>query len=73
MREALARDPGLLGARDEQGLSPILVALYHNEPSIAEDLLSLGADRTARTRDGKTALDIARERGNARVARLLET
>lgn len=40
---ALERDPGLLTAR-ENGLSPILVALYHGEPAIADDLLRRGPE-----------------------------
>lgn len=43
VRAALAGDPGLLRAR-ENGLSPILVALYHGEPAIAEDLVRHGPE-----------------------------
>jgi uncharacterized protein len=35
----LERDQNLVDARDEQGLSPILVALYHGHPDIATAIL----------------------------------
>ena len=44
VRAALARDPALLRSRDENGLSPILVALYWHEPDLAQDLLARGPE-----------------------------
>jgi ankyrin repeat protein len=42
----LERDRGLADARDESGLSPILVALYHGESDIAAAILRRGPKLT---------------------------
>jgi uncharacterized protein len=36
----LARDPSLAGARDEQGLSAVMLALYHRHDAVREALLA---------------------------------
>lgn len=41
-------------------------------PDCAEILLRHGADPHLRDSEGRTALDIARERGNSGIARILE-
>ena len=42
----LERDPGLVDARDESGLSPILTALYHGKSDIAAAILRRGPKLT---------------------------
>jgi ankyrin repeat protein len=42
VQQALDQEPALLEARDESGLSPILVALYNGEPELARDFLARG-------------------------------
>jgi ankyrin repeat protein len=44
VRALLERDPGLAGTRDEQGLSAVLVALYHRQPEACEALLAAGPE-----------------------------
>jgi ankyrin repeat protein len=39
----LERDPTLVKAKNAQGLSPVLVAVYYGEPEIAELLIARGA------------------------------
>src|SRR5439155_140738 len=107
-------DRGLVEARDETGLSPLLAALYRGRNDIAmaiqrrgpkltrfdagadpnarsesggtplhttaftgdrtsmELLLECGGDGSIKNEQGKTAADIARERGHSEIARLLE-
>jgi ankyrin repeat protein len=43
VRAALDRDPALASVRDEQGLSPILTALYHGHVDLARDIAARGA------------------------------
>eukprot|EP00900_Chrysochromulina_parva_P014347 jgi/Chrpa1/22913/Chrysochromulina_OHIO_Genome00023885-RA len=52
------------------GLTALHWATY-GHPAIAKRLLEGGADPTLRTRDGKTAIDWARERGKSEVVALL--
>jgi uncharacterized protein len=42
----LERDPGLIDARDESGLSPILTALYHGKSDVATAILRRGPKLT---------------------------
>ena len=44
VRELVTADPSLAAARDEQGLSAVLVALYHRQPEAAEVLTGAGLD-----------------------------
>lgn len=41
------------------GTTPLIVASFFNQPGAIELLLSAGADRTARTENGESALDVA--------------
>ena len=64
--EALAADEGLLRARDEAGLSPVLAAAYAGHSRLTEDL----AERLAKVPDGLTIFDAAAV-GNAAAVRQL--
>src|SRR5262245_54719798 len=44
VRRKLAREPAALGERDENGLSPVMRALYEARPDIVEVLLDEGAE-----------------------------
>ena len=44
VRRKLARDPAALGERDENGLSPVMRALYEAKPDIVDVLLEKGAE-----------------------------
>jgi uncharacterized protein len=55
----------------EAGWTPLHYAAYNGLPEIARILLERGADPNAHTSDGKTPLDMAREKGNKEVAEML--
>jgi hypothetical protein len=42
VRTALADEPALAGARDEQGISAVLVACYHRQAAVRDALLAAG-------------------------------
>lgn len=44
VEELVARDPSLVNARSESGVAAVLLAIYYNEPTIAELLIAKGAD-----------------------------
>ncbi len=46
-------------------------AALYGHPAIAKRLLEGGADPTLRTKDGRTAIDIARQEGKSEVVALL--
>jgi ankyrin repeat protein len=54
------------------GGTPLHSAAFTGDAEVVRTLLDRGADPTLRTDDGKTAIDIARERGHAAVAEMLE-
>ena len=49
-----------VNAVDDHQYTPLHWAAYHGHPAVCSTLLALGADTTAK-KDGKTALDIARQ------------
>jgi ankyrin repeat protein len=65
VRALLAADPGLAGARDDQGRSLLLLALFHRLPGAAEALL-------ARRGDDLDALEAAATGRVQRLAALLD-
>jgi ankyrin repeat protein len=62
--EAIAADPGLLQARDETGLSPVLAAAYAHHPQVAEDL----AKKVEKSAEGLGLFEAAAV-GNAEAVR----
>lgn len=56
----------------EGGWTPLHYAAYKNLPHVARVLLERGADPNAKQSDGKTPLEMAKEKGHAEVVELLE-
>ena len=63
-----AADPN---AKAQSGSTPLHTVGFTGDRESLQLLLAHGADRSIRNNDGKTSLDIARERGNQEVADLL--
>ncbi len=57
--------------RDYTGRTPLHLAAMTSTPEITESLINKGARLTARLVDGKTALHIAAQRGNAAMVKAL--
>jgi ankyrin repeat protein len=62
----------LVDDRAGGGYTPLHLAASRGSASLVEMLLRRGADASARTDEGRTAADIALERGHAHVASQLE-
>jgi ankyrin repeat protein len=71
VRKRLAEDPSLANPGDSQ-TSPLHEAASNGHAAIVRLLLAHGADSAFRNSAGKTALDLARERGHHEVVALLE-
>jgi ankyrin repeat protein len=56
---------------EEQEFSPLLTAAADGNSEIVEMLIEAGADVRARTKDGKTPISLAMERGHPEIAELL--
>jgi len=70
VRLVLATKPDL-GARDVDGWSALELAAYNGYPQIAMELLRAGIDPDLKDKEGKTALDRAKENENAEIVALL--
>lgn len=62
-----------VNATDGRGDTILALAAVNNEPQLAKLLLQLGANPVQRLKDGKTAMDYARERGASEVAAVLKS
>src|SRR5690349_22893099 len=87
LAERLAADPSLANARDDHGVSALLLAVYHRRPEARDALLAAGAevgpleaaalgdvaklDVNARGGDGFTPLHLAAFFGGAQAVRAL--
>ena len=73
--EAALRGGADADAKDEEGFTALMLAARIGHAGAAAALLKAGADRAAKATagrfEGKTALEIATERGNEDVAALL--
>jgi len=58
--------------RDKYGWTPLMTAAWYGNVEAAKVLLSAGADPSLATREGKTSLQMARERGHLRLLSMLE-
>jgi ankyrin repeat protein len=61
-----------VNARDASQFTPLHWAASYGRSDMVELLLSHRADRSAKSWDGKTPLDFARESKDAKTIRLLE-
>jgi len=59
-------------APQKQGYTPLMIAAGNGFVDAVDALLAAGADRTLKQADGKTAADLARERGHHDLAKRLE-
>jgi ankyrin repeat protein len=66
---AATGDPDI---QQKQGYTALMIAASNGFTAGAEVLLAAGADRAHKLPDGKTAAAIARERGHAQLAQLLD-
>jgi len=69
--EALLASGAAVEVRQEGGFTPLMGAAAQGSEHMVARLLTAGADRTARTDDGQSALDLAREHHHAHLERLL--
>ena len=70
--EALCAHGAELDARDNSQHTPLILAVWKDSTKICEMLLALGADPSLKDKDGKTALDWARQRNKPECAALLQ-
>lgn len=68
----LKAKPQLVNARDKEGRTPLHIAAQKNLRDTALLLLNRGADLTLKDSSGKTAADLAREKGAAATEELLK-
>jgi ankyrin repeat protein len=59
------------GRGSSEGHTPLHEAAFNGDVALVRLLLDRGADRSLRSGDGQTAMEIARARGQVEVARLL--
>ena len=64
VRDILSRRQQRVDDRDQEGLSPLMVAAHVNRHALVQLLLSCGADVALRDADGRTALHIAAKLGH---------
>ncbi|MDB5326295.1 MAG: ankyrin repeat protein [Phycisphaerales bacterium] len=70
LKRAIARDKSLVNCFDARG-TPLHEAARNGQASAVRTLLKAGADAAVRDADGKTPQDLARDKGHAAVAELL--
>jgi ankyrin repeat protein len=58
---------------NDLGFTPLHTAVWNDEVSSVKELLKLGADPRIKNDDGKTATDMARDRGSGVIIKTLET
>ncbi len=56
VKELLAQDTSHVHAKDNKGFTPLVLAVYNNQPEIARHLLENGAEVDAQDASGNTAL-----------------
>lgn len=67
----LKAKPDLANARDKNGRTPLQIAAERNMADTARLLLKMGADPALKDQEGKTAAEIAQEKGAGAVAEIL--
>lgn len=69
---ALLEAGAQMNARSGEGGTPLHTAAFTGDAEVVELLLARGADPRIAGKDGKTAIDIARQRGHAALAERME-
>ncbi len=72
VRMLLAVDGIDVNAQDDWNVTALMEASYWGHTEIVRLLLDADADITLKNKGGKTALDLAREKGNIEIVKLLE-
>jgi uncharacterized protein len=70
--QLLLRAGAEVNVQKSGGYTPLHLAVNRDECELAETLLCFGADMLARAGDGRSAWDVARVRGHARMLALLQ-
>ncbi len=70
--QCLKAQPALANARDPKGGTPLHLAAERNLGDTTRVLLKLGADPSQKNAQGKTPLEVAREKGARAAAGVLE-
>lgn len=73
MKLALEKDVTLINKANKEGKTALLEAARHGSIETVKILLSAGADKQMKNKNGKTPLDIAKKTQNNAVARLLSS
>jgi len=60
-----------VNACDNSGITPLMQAIENDDPEIVELIVKAGADMAPKRKDQKSALDIAREKKNDKIIKLL--
>jgi ankyrin repeat protein len=71
VKNMASRQPALVNARDVKGFTPLIIAVYNNQPSVAAYLIESGADIDAQDTAGNTALMGVSFKGYYEVAEML--
>lgn len=71
VRELIAAGADVNHRYEEQEFSPLLTAAADGDQEVVQLLIDAGADVRVRTKDGKTPISLAVERGHPEVAELL--
>lgn len=73
VEEIYASDPGIINIADYKGFTPLIIAVYNDQPAVVDFLLQKGADPNAADLSGNTALMGVCFRGYEELAgRLIE-
>ena len=71
--ECLKAKPQLANARDAKGRTPLHLAAERDMADTTRLLLGMGAVPTQKNSDGKTPIEVAREKGSQSAAKALES
>lgn len=69
--EDLIQSGAHINVQNEQGNTPLIIAVIHNRPKVVKTLLEMGADTSIKNNAGNTALDIAHDMGYQEIANML--
>jgi len=73
VKSLLAKNPKLIKAKDNEGMTPLHMAAAAGQKEVAELLIAKGADVNAKSNDGVTPLQMAVAWGQKEVAEFLKS